>query len=386
MLDSGAYRSLALALLGAALAVGCGRTEGSFLGAVATPRVVHDAGEDGILVDAGVVVDAGAPTSLGERLARAMSCDMEETQALRAAARYVSAATGDDGNDGSAAAPWQTLHHAAEVVEPDTTVWIDASGDYQGGVRLARGGRDGAWVVFAAMPGTRPRVVGDPDSDAVIEVDASWVVVAGLEIADHQRAGLADTYGIDVEPSAGDLAHVQILSNLVHDIGPGVIDAPSCAYDGHGIIAQAEGYRIAALTIDGNEVHDVYAGSSEVVVVNGLVEGFRVTRNYVHDVDNIAIDIIGYERSPVETTTDGLVADNVVLDASNYWPYCTRGNCAYPAGDESSDGIYVDGGADLVIEHNVVGRADDLEIIEINMPATYGTVDLAGPDGGTHGS
>ncbi|MCA9677346.1 MAG: right-handed parallel beta-helix repeat-containing protein, partial [Myxococcales bacterium] len=265
---------------------------------------------------------------------------------------------GDDGNDGSAAAPWQTLHHAAEVVEPDTTVWIDASGDYQGGVRLARGGRDGAWVVFAAMPGTRPRVVGDPDSDAVIEVDASWVVVAGLEIADHQRAGLADTYGIDVEPSAGDLAHVQILSNLVHDIGPGVIDAPSCAYDGHGIIAQAEGYRIAALTIDGNEVHDVYAGSSEVVVVNGLVEGFRVTRNYVHDVDNIAIDIIGYERSPVETTTDGLVADNVVLDASNYWPYCTRGNCAYPAGDESSDGIYVDGGADLVIEHNVVGRAD----------------------------
>lgn len=90
MLDSGAYRSLALALLGAALAVGCGRTEGSFLGAVATPRIVHDAGEDGILVDAGVVVDAGAPTSLGDRLARAMSCDLDDTQALRAAARYVS--------------------------------------------------------------------------------------------------------------------------------------------------------------------------------------------------------------------------------------------------------------------------------------------------------
>lgn len=90
MLDSGAYRSLALALLGAALAAGCGRTEGSFLGAAATPRVVHDAGEDGILVDAGVVVDAGAPTSLGERLARAMACDLDMLQALRAAARYVS--------------------------------------------------------------------------------------------------------------------------------------------------------------------------------------------------------------------------------------------------------------------------------------------------------
>ena len=37
-------------------------------------------------------------------------------------------------------------------------------------------------------------------------------------------------------------------------------------------------------------------------------------------------------------------------------------------------------------QHNVVGAADDLEIIEINMPATYGTVDLAGPDGGADGS
>ncbi len=38
------------------------------------------------------------------------------------------------------------------------------------------------------------------------------------------------------------------------------------------------------------------------------------------------------------------------------------------------------------VAHNVVGRADDLEIIEINMPATFGTVELAGPEEGTHGS
>ncbi|MBK9036840.1 MAG: right-handed parallel beta-helix repeat-containing protein [Myxococcales bacterium] len=274
------------------------------------------------------------------------------------AQRYVSAATGDDGDDGSAAAPWQTLRHAAEVVEPDTTVWLDASGDYQGGVRIDRGGADGAWVVFAAMPGARPRVVGDPSADAVIDIDASWVVVAGLEIADHQRAGLADTYGIQVATTTDDISHVQLLGNLIHDIGPGVLEQPTCAYDGHGIIAQSQGHRIGVLTIDGNELHDVYAGTSEILVVNGLVEAFRVTNNYVHDVDNIAIDIIGYEQRPDETTSNGLVADNVVLDASNYWPYCTRGNCGYPVGDESSDGIYVDGGADLIIEHNVVGRAD----------------------------
>lgn len=31
------------------------------------------------------------------------------------------------------------------------------------------------------------------------------------------------------------------------------------------------------------------------------------------------------------------------------------------------------------VPHNVIGRSDDLELIEINMPADYATVDLGGP-------
>jgi len=31
------------------------------------------------------------------------------------------------------------------------------------------------------------------------------------------------------------------------------------------------------------------------------------------------------------------------------------------------------------VAHNVVGRSDDLELIEINMPANYATIDLGGP-------
>lgn len=34
------------------------------------------------------------------------------------------------------------------------------------------------------------------------------------------------------------------------------------------------------------------------------------------------------------------------------------------------------------VAHNVVGRSDDLELIEINLPATFGTMDLDGADGG----
>ena len=36
------------------------------------------------------------------------------------------------------------------------------------------------------------------------------------------------------------------------------------------------------------------------------------------------------------------------------------------------------------VPHNVVARSDDLEVLEINVPARYGTFDLDGPSDGTH--
>jgi hypothetical protein len=273
--------------------------------------------------------------------------------------RYVSASGGDDAAAGTQSAPWRTLQHAADSAEPGTTILVEP-GDYAGGLEIRRGGEPGAYVIFAARdPGVMPRILGDASIDSVVHIDASYVVFQGFEVTSHRRASLMeDSIGIQVEPGTGDISHIEIRNNIVHDIGPGQLEQASCLYQGHGIIAQSEGHRISDLTVTGNEIHDVYVGHSEVLVVNGNVDGFCVTENYIHDVNNIAIDIIGYEKVADETARRGVVADNVVLDASNYWPYCTRGNCTYPAGDESSDGIYVDGGADIVIEHNVVGRAD----------------------------
>lgn len=274
--------------------------------------------------------------------------------------RYVSAAGGDDSADGSEGAPWRTLQHAADSVEPGTTVLVDASADYEGGLDLHRSGTEGAYVIFRPLDDAQmPTLVGAPGRDATVDIAASYVVFQGFEVAGQRGETLEeDAIGIRIEPRGGSISHVEVRNNIVHDIGPGQLDVDACYYNGHGILAQAEGDAITHLVIDGNELHDLYVGNSECLVVNGNIGGFCVTNNYVHDVDNIGIDIIGYERNDHETTYAGTIADNVVLDASNYWPYCSRGNCTYPAGDESSDGIYVDGGADLDIAYNVVGRAD----------------------------
>jgi hypothetical protein len=107
--------------------------------------------------------------------------------------------------------------------------------------------------------------------------------------------------------------------------------------------------------IDGNEVHHLKTGSSESLVVNGNVTNFRITHNVVHDNNNIGIDVIGFERTApdpaVDQARDGVVSGNLVYSITS------RGNPAY-RNDESSDGIYVDGGTRILIEQNVIHDVD----------------------------
>src|SRR5689334_1871443 len=113
--------------------------------------------------------------------------------------------------------------------------------------------------------------------------------------------------------------------------------------------------RSTDLIIDGNEVHHLKTGSSESLVVNGNVTNFRITHNVVHDNNNIGFDVIGFERTApdpaVDQARDGVVSGNLVYNITS------RGNPAY-RNDESSDGIYVDGGTRILIEQNVIHDVD----------------------------
>ena len=89
--------------------------------------------------------------------------------------------------------------------------------------------------------------------------------------------------------------------------------------------------------------------------MNGNVTNFRITHNVVHDNNNIGIDVIGFERTApdpaVDQARDGVVSGNLVYNITS------RGNPAY-RNDESSDGIYVDGGTRILIEQNVIHDVD----------------------------
>jgi mannose-6-phosphate isomerase-like protein (cupin superfamily) len=69
-------------------------------------------------------------------------------------------------------------------------------------------------------------------------------------------------------------------------------------------------------------------------------------------------------------------------DMSGHFVYVLRGWIAFRYAGVADD-VVVRAGACLSqpggVAHNVVGRSDDLELIEINLPARFGTWDLAGP-------
>ncbi|HJL16453.1 MAG TPA: right-handed parallel beta-helix repeat-containing protein, partial [Sandaracinaceae bacterium LLY-WYZ-13_1] len=95
---------------------------------------------------------------------------------------------GDDGADGSAAAPWATLQHAADRVAPGDEVVV-RPGTYRG-FHLTTSGSADAPVTFRAEAGAVVDEDNDTTPDGINLEGASHVVVEGFEVRDVTRAGI----------------------------------------------------------------------------------------------------------------------------------------------------------------------------------------------------
>jgi hypothetical protein len=274
---------------------------------------------------------------------------------------YVSA-TGNDSNPGTQTAPWRTIQHAADTARAGSTVNV-RSGIYEELVSIHVSGNalDG-FITFRSCPGET--VVLDATHftpsgrQGVLTIqNQSYVRIEGFEIRNfHTAEHRLSPLGINV---IGTGSHIELLKNNVHHIEQTFEgrDAPGRGGNGFGIAVYGTDAKtpITDLIIDGNEVHHLKTGSSESLVVNGNVTNFRITHNVVHDNNNIGIDVIGFEHTApdpaVDQARDGVVTNNLVYNITS------RGNPAY-RNDESSDGIYVDGGTRILIEQNVMHDVD----------------------------
>ena len=272
------------------------------------------------------------------------------------------ATTGNDSNPGTLAAPWRTIQHAADTARAGSTVYV-RGGIYEEVVSVkASGNASEGFITFQSYPGETAVLDAahftPSGRSAVLTIqNKSYVRIMGFEIrnfhtAEHHLVPL----GISV---IGAGSHIELLRNNVHHIEQTFDgrDAPGRGGNGFGIAVYGTDARtpITDLIIEGNEVHHLKTGSSESLVVNGNVTNFRITGNTVHDNNNIGIDVIGFEHTAPDPAVDQ--ARDSIVSRNSVYNITSRGNPAY-RDDESSDGIYVDGGTRILIEQNVIHNVD----------------------------
>lgn len=251
--------------------------------------------------------------------------------------------------DGTPDRPFGTIAEGLDALRPGDTLYL-GGGIYRELVNIDVSGTPGALIKIRNLPGQRPIIDGSgipttPGwSPLVSIVDQSHVRVRGIELRD--RVSTESNHvpiGILI---AGSGHRIQLRHNEVHRI-----EARASGFrNGHGIAAYGTGDdALTDVEIHGNHVHDLVLGTSEAVVMNGNVNGFEISSNHIHHVDNIGIDIIGGEGfGPAgrDAARNGRVVDNHVhhVDA--------RPNPVN--GEPNASGIYVDGGRDLVIARNLI--------------------------------
>jgi len=270
---------------------------------------------------------------------------------------YYVSPDGSDSGPGTEDKPWRTIQKAGESASPGSTVYIKA-GTYFERVNIKVSGESAEKpIVFRNYENDTVIIDGSDSSpekqEALVHIaNQSFVHLVGLEIANNTNND--DDYFVTGIGIWGKGEGIEIRECRIHHIWYTGSDDDSGA-QAIAVYGRDGEIPIRGLVIDGNEIWDIKCGASEAVALNGNVEDFRFTNNFVHDNNNIGLALIGDEMfgdepvCPVEAVNrarNGFVGYNKMERNS-----CADNPC-YPRGDYSAGGIYADGAKDVTIAYN----------------------------------
>ena len=275
---------------------------------------------------------------------------------------YYVSTTGSDSNPGTLSRPWRTIQHAANTVTAGDTVYV-RNGVYNEVVTMKSSGSESAgFITFSSYPGELATLDGTgltiPNGQWGLFSfpSRSYIVINGFEIRNYKTDKLTEVpLGVWIFGAGSNL---QIVNNHIHNIETTAKTNPNqCGSNAFGLTVYGTKApaSINALVISGNEVDHLKTGCSETLSVDGNVENFVISNNLIHDDDNIGIDAIGFEHvSPdpkYDQARDGEIRGNTVYNITSY------GNPDYGK-QYAADGVYVDGGKQIVIEQNLIHNVD----------------------------
>lgn len=240
-------------------------------------------------------------------------------------------------------AAYATVQAGLSAAAAGDTVLV-AAGIYSEAIAFGKSGSAaGGFITLRGEAGAILDGTGS-NADALISIRGkSYVRAEGFEV--RNLSGSDVPMGISV---SGAGSHIEVRGNVVHHI-----ENPNG--NAHGIACYGDASEpLSGLVVEGNAIHSCKLGQSESMAINGNVDGVLVAGNIVHDNDNIGIDFIGFEGTGPngqDQVRNGICRGNTVYAISS------ASNPTY-GGERSADGIYVDGGRDIMIEGNTVDNCD----------------------------
>ncbi|MGU9546037.1 right-handed parallel beta-helix repeat-containing protein [Bacillus cereus] len=261
---------------------------------------------------------------------------------------YYVSPTGNDLNPGTLDQPFATIQKAADVAKQGSTVYI-RGGSYNQKVHVTSSGISGAPITFQNYQDEKVILDGSTvklEDDGLFTIEnKNYIQVKGLEFRNLKSNKTSETpIGIYI---TGAGSNIEIKNNYIHHIETNVKNGNAHGIAVYGTSSDPQN-NLNHIGIDNNEIENLKLGLSEAIAVNGNVDSFEVTNNKVHDNNNIGIVLIGHEGvSPVaslDQARNGVVRNNIVHHNSSI------NNTSY--NEYSADGIYVDGGKEIVIEQN----------------------------------
>jgi parallel beta-helix repeat protein len=209
---------------------------------------------------------------------------VEQLESRLALASLYVATTGNDANDGSAAAPWQTLQHAADVVNAGDTVNV-AAGNYVG-FYLDRDGTAASRIVFHAESGVAITQRNATTPDGINLEGADYVTVEGFTVNNMPRTGIRSVTNegaIIRNNSMDNNGRWGILTGFSYDILiEGNVASRSQAE--HGIYVGNSGDRpiIRNNIIWGNHANGIHMNGDASLGGDGIISGALVEGNVIY--------------------------------------------------------------------------------------------------------
>jgi parallel beta-helix repeat protein len=233
---------------------------------------------------------------------------------------------------------YKTIQRALEECEPGDSVVVQ-SGEYRENIFWENSGsKEGGYITLMGEDGAVISGKGVAEPSLIYLENQSYVRIVNLHFKD--TSSLKESYGIQFN---GHGSNIEIRKCTFSDLKGK--NAMAMAFYGSNPEKP-----ITDVVIDSCTIRNCQPAPSEALVLNGNVDGFKVTKNTIEDINNIGIDFIGGEKDTLKDQTK--VARNGICSGNKV----SRARSSYGGGYAA--GIYVDGGRDIVIEDNIVTGCD----------------------------